>query len=235
MSRADQENPHNPSRPPIHSTHQRLTFRPVTLQPLDETSATKEKGSETKKAKEKTEEPRSIFMLRPATKGPNKPTETIRSEDLLKTRALERTSPTKHGDSAGTSDKEMPEPELAAGSSRLPEIFDQPVKRSHKKKSSQTLKPQVTRKPRAPRKAASPSAETETQAIAGPSGATLITHDPDAPVKRKGRPKSLFPKPKLVIDNPAELDDLDLDGLAGTTRSISLLVLWPEVGWLISH
>lgn len=75
---ADQENPHNPSHPPLYSTSNRITFRPIDLW-LKADAQTREQQKAPQHQKHYAQVPeeeagRSMFLQRPAKNGPNRPT-----------------------------------------------------------------------------------------------------------------------------------------------------------------
>lgn len=74
----DEENPLRPSHPPLYTTDKRITFRPITLQPIDQdlpttTTATARVNSGRGTDGEEEEEVRPMFLKQPARYGPNAP------------------------------------------------------------------------------------------------------------------------------------------------------------------
>ena len=213
----DHENPHNPTRPPIHSTHHRMTFRAVTLQAKDDPGKTTEKET----APDLTNEPRSMFMLRAANKGPKKARASEIGTDSLSTGPGSTLRQPQTGKTTYTMSNSVAQPaatpistqSLEAGPSRPPAQNDQPKKRKTVRSDG------LTGYPPAPSRSISPLApEPATQLIAeSSSGPTLVTGGLEGDHTQRSRIPSR--RKKLVVRDAADLETLDLTGLAINARS----------------
>ena len=66
----DEENPLRPSHPPLYTTDKRISFRPITLERIDQTLPN---STQDQREGEGEEEVRPMFLKQPARYGPNAP------------------------------------------------------------------------------------------------------------------------------------------------------------------